>query len=199
MNGSLEFGRKVFFAILFLALAAFVGVRLFYLNKQPQLPVLGTVPTFHLTAQDRRSFTKDELLGKVNIIDFIFTTCAGPCPLMSAQMQSIQSKVENEHGIALVSFTVDPEADTPEVLTEYAKRFGAMPERWTFLTGSKTDIYTLTRYGFKLAIDADSNAIAHSTKFVLVDKEANIRGYYDSEDQESINRLLDHAVALVKE
>jgi protein SCO1/2 len=168
-------------------------------QARPTLPSLGTVSEFSLTTQAHRQFTDANLKNKVNILDFIFTTCAGPCPLMSGKMQEMQQQLKNESLVQFVSFSVDPETDTPEVLTEYAKRFGGVTDNWTFLTGDKKIIYDLIRSGFHLTIDADENAIAHSTKFVLVDRQATIRGYYDSEDDSSMTRLIGDARSLAQE
>ena len=101
--------------------------------------------------------------------------------------------------LQLVSFSVDPDEDTPDVLKEYAGRFSAVGGKWIFLTGQATDMYTLSRTGFHLGVEADSNAILHSTKFVLIDADAVIRGYYDSEDEESLTRLRKDVIVLLEE
>ena len=119
--------------------------------------------------------------------------------MMTAQMSQFQTSLANDPTIKLLSFSVDPETDTPDVLTAYGKKFGANANKWTFLTGSKTDIYNLTRLGFHLTVEADSNAVTHSTKFVLIDKKALIRGYYDSSDDTTGERLLEDARTLAKE
>lgn len=167
--------------------------------QESLLPGFGKVPEFHLISEDGRSFQTKDLRGHVTIADFIFTSCAGPCPLMSAQMQDFQSKIGPNDGIKLLSFSVDPETDTPDVLLDYAHRFSAVKDKWTFLTGSKSDMYMLTRKGFLLSIEADSDAISHSTKFVLIDKSATIRGYYDSGDDSTSVLLLRDAFELAKE
>lgn len=171
----------------------------FYSRKAPALPIFGMVPEFALTSQEKLPVTKDSFKGKVVIADFIFTECAGPCPMMTAQMSGFQKSLANDPDIKLLSFSVDPETDTPTVLAQYGEKFGAKNDKWTFLTGDKASVYNLTRSGFHLTIDADSNAIAHSTKFVLIDKNSMIRGYYDSCDETSAERLLSDARTLVKE
>lgn len=158
------------------------------------LPVLREVPPFTLTRQDDRGFSRADLLGKVWVADFIFTTCAGPCPLMTQRMEDLQKKFREARDLRLVSFSVDPEYDTPEVLTEYASHFGARPERWAFLTGDRDTIYDLSIKGFKLAVGDDAgedydHMIIHSTYFVLVDRAARIRGYYDGTDPEKLAQL----------
>ena len=184
--------RRILLVFLGILLIAVIGVR-FYVgssSKRSLLPSMGQVPEFSLVTESRQTFTRDNLIGKVTIADFIFTTCAGPCPLMSAKMQQLQDELEAQPKIQLVSFSVDPEYDTPSVLAEYAKQFGAKQGRWLFLTGSKETIHLLARKGFHLAVEEDKDAILHSAKFILIDEAGIIRGYYDSEDEESMNRLL---------
>ncbi len=170
------------------------------------LPDYGQTPGFELTERSGRTVASTELAGKVWVADFIFTTCAGPCPLMSTHMAALQRAV-SDLDVQLVSFTVDPERDTPEVLTEYASRYKADPERWLFLTGSKQALYDMIQEGFLLAVDDGSLAeggkpgpgiITHSVKFVLVDQRGRIRGYYSgdaanvvAEIEPHIRRLLD--------
>jgi protein SCO1 len=166
-------------------------------EQKTLLPVFGSVPQFSLTTEDNRSFTDKELRGKISVIDFIFTECAGACPMMSGKMQEMQQHfAENPH-IQFVSFSVDPETDTPSVLREYGQRFNSIHDKWTFLTGDKQQIYRLTKEGFHLGLDIEGdNAIIHSQKFVLVDHNGVIRGYYDSEDDEAMNSLLRDATIL---
>lgn len=111
----------------------------------------GSVPPFQLTNQRSEPFGSEQLTGKIWIADFVFTSCPGPCPMISSRMSELQKPLE-ETDVDLVTFTVDPETDTPEVLRAYAERLHARDSRWDFLTGDKTAIYNLTREGFKLAI-----------------------------------------------
>ena len=115
-------------------------------------PPFGEVPDFTLLERSGRSLTKTDLLGKVWIVDFIFTTCVDACPLVSSRMAKLQAVFASEADVRLVSITVDPEHDTPEVLTRYAASFGAHPQRWLFLTGEKASIYRLAREGFHLGV-----------------------------------------------
>jgi protein SCO1/2 len=112
-------------------------------------------------------------------------------------MREVQEDFKNEKDLRLVSMTVDPTRDTPEVLSEYAKRFSADPGRWLFLTGEKETIYKFAQEGFHLgALEIphekrpESGAThTHSSRFVLVDREAQIRGYYVSTEAEAMKRL----------
>jgi protein SCO1 len=128
------------------------------------------------------------LEGHVWVADFMFTTCPGPCPRMSSQMHQIQKATAKTPDVKLVSFTVDPAHDTPAVLAAYGKHFLADPGRWYFLTGLQQTLNTLGLAGFKLnSVDGSLN---HSTRFVLVDRTARIRGYYDSSDDGFPQNLL---------
>ncbi len=164
--------RNQLFVLLVLAALAGCG------RKQEPLPVLGEIPDFELTAETGAAFQGKSLKGSVWVADFIFTTCQGPCPRMSGLMRVIQRETQGLEGVKLVSFTVDPEHDTPEVLAAYGKRYQAEPERWHFLTGPRETIHGLSRQAFKLGdVDGSMN---HSTRFVLVDRKGRIRGYYGS-------------------
>jgi protein SCO1/2 len=115
-------------------------------------------------------------------------------------MAKLQAAVRELDGVRLVSFTVDPERDTPEVLSEYANRFQADPERWLFLTGAKEPLYRLVGDGFRLAVDdggPQAGLITHSTRFVLVDKQGRIRGYYDGNESGTAEALLPDIRALL--
>jgi protein SCO1/2 len=152
------------------------------------LPVYWQVPEFQLTSQSGRAFDSKSLAGSVWVADFIFTTCTGPCPRMSAQMRVVQTAVESMPDVKLVSITVDPKHDTPEVLAGYAARYHALPGRWFFLTGDQAALEAVYRTGFKLG-DVDGSLV-HSTRFVLVDRRGRVRGFYTTSDDEALPRLL---------
>ena len=116
------------------------------------LTVLGTVPDFSLIQRDGRRVTLADLRGKVWIANFIYTHCTDTCPLQSARMARLQEELRGEPDVRFVSITVDPELDTPEVLSEYANRFGADRDRWLFLTGEKRALYALAMEGFRLSV-----------------------------------------------
>jgi len=156
------------------------------------MPDYSVVPEFSLTERSNRPVTKKDLAGQVWVADFIFTQCQGICPAMSSNMEKLQRQLPKE--VRLVSFSVDPYNDTPAVLTEYANRYNADPERWLFLTGSADAIQGLSVDGFKLALNPSSGTdvepITHSSRFVLVDREGHIRGYYGTEDAGALERLI---------
>jgi cytochrome oxidase Cu insertion factor (SCO1/SenC/PrrC family) len=123
-------------------------------NSRRVIASYGTVPAFQLTNQDGQPFGTEQLNGKIWIVDFIFSTCPGPCPMISSRMADLQKPLEKTD-VRLVSVTVDPEKDTPEVLRGYADKLEAQPGRWDFLTGPKATIYDLSRSGFKLPVSED--------------------------------------------
>ena len=167
-------------------------------GSRPALPELGSVPAFDLTREDGKPFNSgSQLQGQVWIADFIFTNCPGPCPRMTQHMKRVQDQTAGIDHLKLVSFTVDPERDSPEVLAAYGKRFGAEPGRWYFLTGTREALHHLSREVFKLGDVAPD--LEHSTRFVLVDKKSRIRGYYSTTEPSFIAKLLNDAKALVKE
>ena len=151
-------------------------------------PNYGRVPAFVLTSQTGAVFDSKALAGKIWVADFFFTTCMGPCPRMSALMHSVQKQTADLPDVKLVSFTVDPQRDTPTVLAAYAQRFRAEPGRWALLTGSPATLNTLVHDAFKLG--TVSGGFTHSTEFALVDRRGFIRGYYDAEEGESLAPLI---------
>lgn len=167
--------------------------------------VFGHVPEFNLpgaTATGPTPLALTDLQGHPWVTNFIFTHCSGPCPLMSAQMAELQRVLPKE--VRLITFTVDPDRDTPDVLTEYARRFEADPARWTFVCPDKPTLYKLVFEGFKLPMMEDPSAesgyrVTHSTKFVLVDGQGRIRRYFESSDDNMKSKIVKAANALLAE
>jgi cytochrome oxidase Cu insertion factor (SCO1/SenC/PrrC family) len=163
------------------------------------LPDRGEVADFALQSQTGREVTRADLLGKVWIADFIFTHCAGPCPRMTADLARISGDLTSFPDLRLVSFSVDPERDTPAVLADYARGYSADAERWYFLTGDKAAIFKLARESFHVgAADGDTtdDPVLHSTRFVLVDRAGKVRGHYDSTDPAQLAALSRDAATL---
>lgn len=156
-------------------------------------PVLGTAPGFELTDQHGRTVGSDELRGRPLVLDFVFTRCVAVCPAMSAQMERLREDRPEDADFHRVSITLDPEHDTPDVLRRYAAKRGA-PDDWLFLTAAEQETtVSLARDGFHLAVETDTgdpaNPIVHSTRFVLIDGEGRIRGYYDALTPEAMAEL----------
>ncbi|MDB5292189.1 MAG: photosynthetic protein synthase [Phycisphaerales bacterium] len=160
-----------------------------------EIPVLYPAPTFALTDQNAQPLGNVQLRGKPYICDFVFTTCGGICPMMSHKMSELQK--QTPAGVQLVSFTVNPETDTPPVLKKYAAEYGADESRWHFLTGTPKQM-TDTVGGMKLPYEAatPSMAIGHSDKFMLVDGDGNVRAFADSNDPEAMKKLISDAAWL---
>ncbi|MGD9896809.1 MAG: SCO family protein [Candidatus Methylacidiphilaceae bacterium] len=159
------------------------------LHRKPgvaPLPVLRRVQHFSLTDQSGKTVTREDLKGKVWVADFIYTSCPGPCPAETLRMKEIQDLVVNLPNVRLVSVSVDPGTDTPEVLRRYADAHGADPVKWLFLTGSVKEIWLLASESFAFAVGENppnrpvqEGPVFHSTQFALVDQAGRIRSYYD--------------------
>ncbi len=168
------------------------------------LPMLSEVPDFELVNRDGARIRRSDLAGRLWVADFIFTRCAFSCPRMTAQMMRLGAALPAESNVALVSITVDPENDSAEVLDTYAASLGIDRADWFFLTGDREAVESLTVEGFKLAIVYDPPAdladprepILHSDRFVLVDGEGWIRGYYRPNEEGERDRLLGDILAL---
>jgi protein SCO1/2 len=174
--------------------------------KQEPIPVLGTLPDFSLTERSGQPLGLKDLRGHVWVADFIFTNCAGTCPMMTTAMTEIQKTAlaEKWDDVKLVSITVDPERDSPKVLQRFADGYGALKDRWYFLTGDGAAIQQLANKGFLLSAATSTGGsteepIIHSNRFVLVDRQARIRGYYDGTDEEGVKQLLKDLNKLYRE
>lgn len=182
------------------------------LDPERSLPKLGQIPHFSLTERSEKTVGLEQLQGKVWVANFIFTRCTTECPLMNIEMQKIQSAFAEQGDLGLLSITVDPETDNPARLRDYAEALQADPEHWLFLTGEREALHQLTIQGFKLPVQELSKPnehaghsnepsqhgsnmsrgpFLHSQKFVLLDAELQIRGYYDSTDPAAMQRLIE--------
>jgi len=169
-------------------------------HHQPP-PVLGEAPAWQLTNRDGRTVSSADLAGAPYVVDFIFTRCVAICPAMTAQMERVTRGLPEGVEVKLVSISLDPEHDTPEVLEEFAAKRHA-PDSWLFLTGTdQQQMFDLSQDGFKLSAtlnpDDPVQPIVHSTRFVLVDAQGKIRGYYDSLEAEAMDKLREDLRALL--
>ena len=162
------------------------------IQSRQRLPFDGRIGDFTLTNQDGTLTTLASLTNHVWVADIVFTRCAGPCPRMTGQMKSIQDSLSQNSGTRLVTLTTDPDYDSPAILKHYGEHFGADFNRWTFLTGTKTQIADLAANSLKLGStpiapkDQKSSVdlFIHTTVIALVDKHARIRGYYETGGQD---------------
>ena len=237
--------RGLLWGLLGVVLVVIIGLGVLGLHGQTSryaaeddLRPFGSVPEFTLQERSGKLVTKGELLGKVWVTDFIFTRCVEECPLVSQRMARLQAAFATPADFRLVSITVDPEHDTPDVLSQYAANFGADAQRWLFLTGEKTAVYRLVQEGFHVGVvnpyeprqslapllpfrlhhyawqaftpavawahhsighqGQERQTILHSLRFVLIDRQGQIRGYYDSNDEEALRRLQRHIKHLLQ-
>jgi protein SCO1/2 len=152
-----------------------------------------TVPSFKLTAQDGKVFSSEQVKGKIYVVNFIFTRCEAQCKDMTNQLVRVQESFKDDKEVSILSFTVDPEYDTVNVLKAYADAHQAIQDKWFFLTGKKEDIYKLGQTGFFVSTMEDKDQpvnFIHSEKFILVDQHGWIRGFYDGTDQKEVDRLI---------
>ncbi len=188
-----------------------------------QLGRYGEVPAFSLTERSGRRLTRDDLRGVVWAVDFIYTECTDTCPTQSLEFARLQSEFAEAPDFRLVSISVDPAHDTPAVLREYARRYGA-GDRWWFLTGDRRSIYCLARDGFRLGVSdprstepldcggrawlgpapawahhGSSGLVMHSARVGLVDRQLQIRAYHLATDEASMTRLRDNVRRLLAE
>lgn len=182
-------------SLLVLALFAFAC------KPQPDLPKLFVVPDAQLVDETGKPVRLGTMKGSVTVYDFIFTSCTGTCPIMTNNMRALTTKIDDDAPVRFVSISVDPARDTPPVLAEYAKRVRNDP-RWTFLTGDRQTIVDLSVKGFKLAAGDPTpggEALLHSSKFAVADKNGIIRGYYDATDGTVPEKVADVVEILVSE
>ncbi len=208
--------RRLLWGIVVVAGVSLVGILIFrwqghaISEAKSELPLeglknFGGVPDFAFTERSGRQVSLADLKGKVWVAQFFYTHCTDICPLTVPQMGILQLKYLNDpkfrSAVRFVSITVDPERDTPEVLTQYAEHFSADPNLWLFLTGDKRATIRLAQRGFKLPFGEAANPpevvkktgegkeLFHSTRLILIDRKAQIRGYYSGIDAEAMVRL----------
>lgn len=185
--------QRIFFIIggLAIFLAAFFSYLFFTQEltklKKQSLPILGKVPYFTLYDAENKPFTLRNLQGKIWVVDFMFTTCSGICPMLSRNMAKLSDLSVAHENIEFVSITVNPEYDSPAVLADYAKTYNADSKKWHFLTGSRGEIENLAVHGFK--VGSVNEPIFHSGYFILVDPKGQIRGFYEGTKSEELKKL----------
>jgi protein SCO1 len=182
-----------------IAVLAWIGLK----REQPAIVMLAAptvaslqkywqVPDFTLTERSGKPSGRADLLGHVWIGAFVYTTCPGPCGTMTSRLAALDKGLAIRPDVRIAAFTLDPETDTPEVLSRYASDRGAS-DRWLFFTGERAAIHKLAFDGFKLSVQdrqAGAEPIIHSTKLVLVDREGFVRGFYEGAGNDENERLL---------
>ena len=182
--------------IIILSLVAFLGISAAWViskateSSQILPAVIKQVPEFSLVSHEGETFTRDSLLNKISVLDFIFTSCPGPCPIKSNNMSKLYKQYKLHPDLQFLSITVDPEYDSQDVLKIYAEANGVYDKRWKFLRTDMEKVKELNSDGF-LFMSGNLPA-GHSVKFVLIDGEGNIRQYYNGTDEASISILRNH-------
>jgi protein SCO1 len=202
-------GRRLLLGLLGLLLLtvvpAVVMPTLLCRPEEPVLEDLGTVPPFAFTDHLGMPATADVFAGRVTIVSFIFTRCESICPVTAMKMERVQKQTADlGDKIKLVTFSIDPEHDTPARLAEYAARFKANPDRWRYLTGPTEEMRALVEGPFMTSMlvvgktPSGAPDVAHSGHFFLVDKNLRIRGAYDSSDVPRLESMMRHARHLAR-
>ena len=201
-RGPSIFSHPLFWVVTILALFSLPLIASFRSPPIDVPPVLGTMHDFELTNQEGRPLTRKDFFGSVLVVNFIFSKCPDVCPLLSKQMAEIQARLKGTaKAIQLVSISVDPANDTPEVLNKYSKQFNTDPRLWSFLTGPLDSITKVVVDDFKQALDGQKLVsledrmdgmmeITHSEKFVLVDQSGQIRAYMDAKTPDDVNKIM---------
>jgi len=172
---------------------------------------IGPAPKFELLNQDNKKITNETYKGKVYVLEFFFTTCPSICPKMNVSMLEIENNFFGNPNFGIVSITIDPSNDTPEVLKAHAKLLGVKSSNWNFLTGDKAYIFNLANQGFNLYAGENSKVnggFEHSGLFALIDKNGNIRCrkdnfgnpilYYDGLDKKGVRDIQQDINILLK-
>ena len=200
---------RVSMIVMGLAIISLMVIRVLVARERDRpLPILAEIPAFTLVDQTGSEFPSSELDGKVWVASFLYSTCPGPCPRIVGRLSEIDRRLAGESAFRMVSFTVDPEADTPEVLGIYGKTHAILPSRWKLLTGAPDEQLDLIRRGFMMPVQRseglteeqikESGAVIHSVRLVLVDGLGRMRAYYDSGDPDEVERLIGDARRLLR-
>lgn len=160
------------------------------------------IPSFSFTSQYGATVTEESVQDKIYVADFFFTSCPTICPVMKKNMLKVYKSIQDTDDVAILSHTIDPVYDTPEVLKKYAEDLGITGDKWLFLTGAKSDIYNIAQKGYFIAANEDGAApggFIHSGAFTLVDKDKHVRGVYDGTDEGKVRQLIADIASLRRE
>lgn len=220
----IKFFKKSFPLIVFMLLFSIAGIYLFYRIQKPEKKLQIFNPTdvnprlvdpsvrhvrnlhkigrFKMIDQNANIITNATYKNKIYVADFFFTRCESICPIMTNNMAKVQEAFKEDDSIMLLSFSVTPTIDSVSVLKEYAIKNGVIDTKWHLVTGNKKEIYKLARQSFFAALDKGDGGkqdFIHTEQFVLIDKEQQIRGFYDGTKKEQISQLIEDIKILKKE
>ncbi len=159
------------------------------------------IADWSFTNQNRKTISHQDYENKIYVADFFFTTCPTICPIMTDNMVWLQDNIQQYPDVMLLSYSVTPDIDTPEVLKEYAIEKGVDDSRWNLVTGDKREIYYLARQSYlavKTGNPSELYDMVHTENFILVDKKRRIRGFYDGTEREEMKQLLEDIAFLAK-
>lgn len=171
-------------------------------GKETEQTVYPTIPDFSFINEDKEVVTEKDFKGKVYVADFFFVTCPTICPVMKKNMLTVYKEYKNNPDVKILSHTIDPEHDTPEILKKYATDLGVTGKMWQFVTGDKEKIYDIGQKHYMVSALEDSSQAGgyiHSGAFVLVDKDRHIRGMYDGTTEDGTAKLIKDLAVLLKE
>jgi protein SCO1 len=156
--------------------------------------VFHQIPDFSLINQYGETITQETVKDKIWVVDFFFTSCPSICPIMTNELSRVQNYFKGNDNIVILSHTVNPEEDSVSVLADYAQQYGAIKNKWHLLTGNKSSLYELGEKGYFMPVakgeSGDDDDFIHSEKFILIDKNKNIRGFYNGTDAKEVDRLI---------
>jgi len=218
----MNFPKQITFSNFFIF--TFLSVLLLFScdTKENKLPILGerdwtkktvdgkevvdtiynAIPPFTFVNQNGDTVSENIVKGKIYVADFFFTTCPTICPVMKRQMLKVYDKFKTNSDVMILSHTIDPEHDTPQVLNKFAKDLGITGNQWQFLTGPKEKIYEIGLKNYLVVAQEDSMAqggFLHSGAFVLVDKDKHVRGIYDGTTEEGTRKIMADIQVLLAE
>lgn len=171
-------------------------------GKETEETIYPTIPDFSFTNQDKQTITEKDFKNKVYVADFFFVTCPTICPIMKKNMLTVYKEFKDNPDVKILSHTIDPEHDTPEILKQYATDLGITGNMWQFVTGDREKIYDIGQKHYMVSAMEDSSQAGgyiHSGAFVLIDKDRHIRGMYDGTTQEGTDKLIKDLGVLLKE
>ena len=185
-----------FFSVLILGIIGLFTIDQATQSRINNLSVISEIPSFQLDNFDGTSFTEKNLDNKITVASFIFTQCEGACPIMSTNMGLLQKRFLDSDALQFVSITTDPDYDSSSVLKEFSDKYSSK-NNWLFLRGNINDVVELSEDGFFLS--ASLLPVGHSTRLVLIDKDRNIRKYYEGTVDANIVELQNDIVTLIKQ
>ena len=198
MSKGTRFGVLTAGLLVAVVLAVFAVVVLRQADRsRADIPVIQAVPAFEFINQQGEAFGSTDLLGKISVVDFIFTRCENACPIMAREMGELYRAFEGTDDVQFVSISVDPAHDTLEVLQAYASANGVNDDRWTFLHAPIDSVVWLSEEGFLLP--AENLPMGHSPRFALVDRSGMIRGYFNALEGKPMIALKEQIKQLLKQ